>query len=648
MSLEIDGLKPNRVVYVRSPRPFEAEGGEPLLSTEAWYTLNKLPGYVAPADGLYELEDGQLTGGAQFDTEHAGYTGAGFVSGFGTVGAAVAVDVERARGGRLPDGAALRQRPEPVRRPEDDHPDRERQQPPDHAAGDGSLADLPALRRRRHARRGREHDRARARGRATTATSTSTRCASRRRASCATRRRRATLAGGATVETEHAGFSGDGYVGGYEAEGASTTFDGDRARRRRDGRRARLRERRTAPAPATVSLYVNDQFVKKLALPDTGGWDAYGTLSDTLRLRAGSNDDLDPLRRGRRRRREPRLPRRHAERAGAVPARRSSPDDEFDGEALDRCRWSTILDEDPSGYSPRRRQAADQGAGGRHRRHDASRARNVVLQQAPADGSWSATTKLSIDGADDYLQGGIVAHASASDWGKLVVMRKPAGEWVLELARASGYQNSAALPAGAQDGITLQLFASEGRLRGRYSLDDGATWTEVGTGFPLTGLSSAGHRARRVQRHRRGGRRVRVLPRRRAAARSRDVHAGHAGTGLHDAVRRDQGERRGLAHGGPGLDLPGERLHAVHRGWAGAAVALHADRPRLLAQARLEARRRRQLGRVRRLPRPGDGSVGRGRPRLRDPDRRHRRSRTARPARSTTSRRPTRRPATRR
>ncbi len=74
VSLKIDGLKPNRVVYVRSPRPFEAEGGERLLSTEAWYTLNKLPGYVAPTDGLYELEDGLLTGGAQFDTEHAGYT----------------------------------------------------------------------------------------------------------------------------------------------------------------------------------------------------------------------------------------------------------------------------------------------------------------------------------------------------------------------------------------------------------------------------------------------------------------------------------------------------------------------------------------------------------------------------------------------
>ena len=100
VSLEIDGLKPNRVVYVRSPRPFAAQDGEPLLSTEAWYTLNTLPGYVAPvSEGLYELEDGQLTGGAQFDTEHAGYSGTGFVSGFGTVGASVEVDVDAAKAG---------------------------------------------------------------------------------------------------------------------------------------------------------------------------------------------------------------------------------------------------------------------------------------------------------------------------------------------------------------------------------------------------------------------------------------------------------------------------------------------------------------------------------------------------------------------
>ena len=120
VTLELDGLKPGRVVHVRSPRPFSREGGESLWSTEAWYTLNALPGYVAPVgDGLYEAEDGLLTGGAQFDTEHAGYSGTGFVSGFGTEGAAVEFDVDAEKAGDLPAACATptaRTRPRDPRR----------------------------------------------------------------------------------------------------------------------------------------------------------------------------------------------------------------------------------------------------------------------------------------------------------------------------------------------------------------------------------------------------------------------------------------------------------------------------------------------------------------------------------------------------
>ncbi len=491
VTLAIDGLKPNRVVYVRSPRPFESEGGDALLSTEAWYTLNKLPGYVAPvSDGLYELEDGLLTGGAKFDTEHAGYSGTGFVSGFGTVGASVKVDVNAAKAGDYRMALRYANGPNPFDGPKTislivNGTSRQITLPPTgtwpnyqlyvdgvtldagantielkHATGDDGHVNLDSL---RLAPAGVTRYEAEA----------------------------ATLAGGANVQTEHPGFSGDGYVGGYQNVGASTTFE---VTALADADTDVTLGYANGPNPFSgtkeVSLYVNDQFVKKLALPDTGAWATYGTLTDRLRLRAGSNDisirydagddgnvNLDYL------------DVTQNEPVQCPPT--FEPDDEFDGGALDRCRWSTILNEDVAGYSladGKLQIKAQQGdiVGG------AVSARNVVLQRAPSGGSWAATTKVSIDGTDDYLQAGVVAHASASNWGKLVVMRRPTGEWVLELARASGWQNSAALPAGAQNAITLQMFASEGRLRGRYSLDDGATWTEVGTGFPLTGLSSPG------------------------------------------------------------------------------------------------------------------------------------------------------------
>ncbi|MFC8952727.1 lectin [Streptomyces sp. NPDC057101] len=44
VTLTIPGLKTDRVVHVRSPRPFSSASGESLWSTEAWYTLNQLPG----------------------------------------------------------------------------------------------------------------------------------------------------------------------------------------------------------------------------------------------------------------------------------------------------------------------------------------------------------------------------------------------------------------------------------------------------------------------------------------------------------------------------------------------------------------------------------------------------------------------------
>ena len=442
---------------------------------------------MAPADGLYELEEGLLTGGAQFDTEHPGYTGAGFVSGFGTVGASVAVDVNAARAGDHRMALRYANGPNPFDGPKTVtlvvNGERRQITLPatgawptyrlyvddlaldagantiaiEHAEGDDGHVNLDSL----------------------------------RLAPAGTVRYEAeagTLAGGAAVETEHAGYSGEGYVGGYQNQGASTTFTVSALADAETD--VTLGYANGGDGARTVSLYVNDQFSKQLVLPDTGGWDAYGALSETLRLRAGSNaisirydegddgdvnlDYLDVT---------------QNEPIQCPPS--FEPDDEFDADALDRCRWSTVLDEDPSALAVADGKLQIEAQEGDIVGTTRS-ARNVVLQQAPAGGSWSATTKLSIDGADDYLQAGLVAHASAAEWGKLVVMRNPAGAWVLELARASGYQNSAALPAGAQNGITLQLFASEGRLRGRFSLDDGATWTEVGTGFPLTGLPSPG------------------------------------------------------------------------------------------------------------------------------------------------------------
>ncbi|RSN27301.1 hypothetical protein DL990_29300 [Amycolatopsis sp. WAC 01416] len=105
VTLQMAGLKAGHVVHVRSPRPFAAESGAALWSTEAWYTLNSLVGGT-PASTTYEAERAALSGGAGTNTNHAGYTGTGFVDGYWNQGAATTFTVNAPKTGAY--NAALR------------------------------------------------------------------------------------------------------------------------------------------------------------------------------------------------------------------------------------------------------------------------------------------------------------------------------------------------------------------------------------------------------------------------------------------------------------------------------------------------------------------------------------------------------------
>lgn len=104
VTIAIDGLKEGHVVHVRSPRPFSSEGGTELWSTEAWYTLNSIPGVHTPTtQGWYEAEQQSLLpGGAKVESEHNGYSGTGFVAGFDNLGTGVSFAVTVPEAGVYP------------------------------------------------------------------------------------------------------------------------------------------------------------------------------------------------------------------------------------------------------------------------------------------------------------------------------------------------------------------------------------------------------------------------------------------------------------------------------------------------------------------------------------------------------------------
>ena len=103
VSLEIPGVKPGHVAHIHSPRPFSADDGEQLWSTEVWYTANAVPGYVPPADlGYYEAEEALLTNGASTNSNHSKYSGSGFVEGFTNQGATLTFNVNAEEAGTQP------------------------------------------------------------------------------------------------------------------------------------------------------------------------------------------------------------------------------------------------------------------------------------------------------------------------------------------------------------------------------------------------------------------------------------------------------------------------------------------------------------------------------------------------------------------
>lgn len=498
VTLQVDGMKPDRVVHLRSPRPFESASNETLWSTEAWYTLNSYPGYVEtdpePApDGIYELEDGELTGTAGIDTEHAGYTGSGFVDGIQTVGSGSTVEVVAPKAGTYDLQIRYANGPNP-------QPNQtkkmslylgdERQEialPPFadwktwgtftvrvslpagvtrvgivYEQGDDGHVNLDHVK---------------------VVDPTAGR----------TEAEDGTITGeGNRVQTEHAGYSGTGYVGGFENDGTAVTFDVTAAAA---GFHAIKLGYANGPNPQAnqtkqMSLYVNDVFVKKMALPPGDSWKTWLTFEDQVELQAGANVikiardpgdngnvNLDYLDLG--------------ARSACAPGETPEADDEFDGDALDTCRWSTILNKTATGVAVTdgqlriNAQAGDLSGG-------AVDAKNMVLQDSPADDTWAATTQVTMTGTDDYLQGGLVAWTDSSNYAKLVAMEKPDGDWVLELGRRINgdmvYTN-ADLPEGAApDELQLQMVSTGSAIQGRWSTDQGETWSSMGAGYPATGL----------------------------------------------------------------------------------------------------------------------------------------------------------------
>ncbi|MEU6717062.1 family 16 glycoside hydrolase [Nonomuraea sp. NPDC046802] len=280
VTLKIAGLKPGRVVHLRSPRPFSSASGQSLWSTEAWYTLNSMVGGQA-TDTTYEAESASHSGGAKLGTDHLSYSGAGFVDGYWSEGAATQFAVRAAEAGTYHVGLRYSNGPHP-------------------APGTKSLSvyvngtkvrqvplpttdtwDLWATRVEPLALR------AGANTIAYKYDSGDTGNVNLDSITVAARpvleAENASLRGGAKVSTNNQGHTGRGFVDGYTTVGASTTFT---VRADSPGPH-NVGLRYAAGAGTSVSVYVNGDKVRQVRLAATG--DAWAVQTEALDLKRGSN-----------------------------------------------------------------------------------------------------------------------------------------------------------------------------------------------------------------------------------------------------------------------------------------------------------------------------------------------------------------------
>ncbi|HEY7591509.1 MAG TPA: DUF1349 domain-containing protein, partial [Actinophytocola sp.] len=159
-----------------------------------------------------------------------------------------------------------------------------------------------------------------------------------------------------------------------------------------------------------------------------------------------------------------------------------SPDDEFDGSAVDGCRWSTIVRPDPAAERVTGGNLEIDTSNGDIYSTPNSGPANFTLQNPPA-GDWTVETKM--DGSafnQAYHQGGLMVYVDDANYVKFDYITDSATGRRIELRSEVGdaVQDPQPQATGLTQGVWWLRLTKEGNAyHGSYSAD-GTTWTDVG------------------------------------------------------------------------------------------------------------------------------------------------------------------------
>jgi len=171
----------------------------------------------------------------------------------------------------------------------------------------------------------------------------------------------------------------------------------------------------------------------------------------------------------------------------------ADPNDEFDGSALDKCRWDAVVREDATAYQVAGGQLTIDVPNGDIYTGNNTGPTNFILQGAPA-GDWTLETK--VDGSqlsEQYQQGGLIVYGDDDNYVKFdFIADNTVGQPVARRIEfrseiASVVQNPQPQVTNLTNGIWYLRLAKVGDTYTASYSADGTTWTT----FPETLTNAA-------------------------------------------------------------------------------------------------------------------------------------------------------------
>lgn len=160
--------------------------------------------------------------------------------------------------------------------------------------------------------------------------------------------------------------------------------------------------------------------------------------------------------------------------------------DEFDGEALDTGRWTTVRTADEAQVRVVEGSLVLPVTQGDI---DGASAGPISYVGQPArDGAWEVTTQLDLPHTREWQHGGLMLHATDDEYVKLAFTRHSSGhrflEFQTETAGSRTWHASQNLPADFPSTIQLRLTSDGEQLTAAYSTD-GEDWTALSGAAPV-------------------------------------------------------------------------------------------------------------------------------------------------------------------